>query len=319
MSRLRPGAAGVQGANPCLHRRVAGVLAALRPGLDDRVGPSGRSPARPTRRRCLRRAASGQAAGSRGAVGRRSSDGPLCGPRARSRAARRADTRPKASAPDPGPPLAGPAETHRHAHRARPLVRPRCGRARGQRRGLGARCVGCLGAPPRDGEKLARRRVPEDLAHAGTRLVVRPSMRKGRHDPGLLPKLSTALLARRGGIPRRVPPVHATASPHCSRGGRCRVFVVRHRRSVAGGARGARHGIGDPQPSVRATMSDEHIRALRAIVRDRVRTLKAHSPRRGESGARASARRQDLVRLSARARARLTAAEVRQRAAQDQG
>jgi hypothetical protein len=66
-------------------------------------------------------------------------------------------------------------------------------------------------------------------------------------------------------------------------------------------------------------MSDEHIRALRAIVRDRVRTLKAHSPRRGESGARASARRQDLVRLSARARARLTAAEVRQRAAQDQG
>jgi hypothetical protein len=62
-------------------------------------------------------------------------------------------------------------------------------------------------------------------------------------------------------------------------------------------------------------MSDAHIRALQDIVRRRVRTLKAHQPRAGESGARAGLRREDLARLSARARARLAAAEARRRAA----
>jgi hypothetical protein len=66
-------------------------------------------------------------------------------------------------------------------------------------------------------------------------------------------------------------------------------------------------------------MSDEHIRALREIVRRRFRTLKAHRPRAGESGAQAGSRREDLARLSARARARLAAAEARRRADADEG
>jgi hypothetical protein len=66
-------------------------------------------------------------------------------------------------------------------------------------------------------------------------------------------------------------------------------------------------------------MSDEHIRALRDLVRHRVRTLKAHRARPGESGAGAGSRRQDLERLSARDRTRLAAAEARRRTATDEG
>lgn len=64
-------------------------------------------------------------------------------------------------------------------------------------------------------------------------------------------------------------------------------------------------------------MSDEHLRVLRDIVRHRVRVLERHRPRPGESGAQSSSRREDLVRLSARARTRLAAAEVRRRVARD--
>jgi hypothetical protein len=64
-------------------------------------------------------------------------------------------------------------------------------------------------------------------------------------------------------------------------------------------------------------MSDKHVRVLRDIVRQRVRKLREHSARPGESSDRASSRRRDLERLSARARTRLVAAEVRRRAARD--
>ena len=64
-------------------------------------------------------------------------------------------------------------------------------------------------------------------------------------------------------------------------------------------------------------MSDRHLRALREIVRHRVRTLRDYSARPGESTAQASSRREDLERLSARARARLVAAEARRLATRD--
>jgi hypothetical protein len=64
-------------------------------------------------------------------------------------------------------------------------------------------------------------------------------------------------------------------------------------------------------------MSDAHIRALRDSVRQRVRTLKAHRARAGETNALASARLDDLERLSARDRARLAAAEAKRRSAPD--
>jgi hypothetical protein len=64
-------------------------------------------------------------------------------------------------------------------------------------------------------------------------------------------------------------------------------------------------------------VSDKHLRVLRDLVSHRVRTLNAHRARPGESSARASARRRDLERLSARARTRLAAAEARRRAARD--
>lgn len=64
-------------------------------------------------------------------------------------------------------------------------------------------------------------------------------------------------------------------------------------------------------------MTEKHLRVLRDIVRHRVRTLADHRARPGESSAQAGSRRQDLERLSARARARLVAAEVRRRAARD--
>jgi hypothetical protein len=64
-------------------------------------------------------------------------------------------------------------------------------------------------------------------------------------------------------------------------------------------------------------MSDKHLRVLRDIVRHRVGMLEKHRPRPGESRAQSSSRREDLVRLSARARTRLAAAEVRRRVARD--
>jgi hypothetical protein len=64
-------------------------------------------------------------------------------------------------------------------------------------------------------------------------------------------------------------------------------------------------------------VTDNHLRVLRDIVRHRVDMLDKHSPRPGESSAQSGSRREDLVRLSARARTRLAAAEVRRRVARD--
>jgi hypothetical protein len=64
-------------------------------------------------------------------------------------------------------------------------------------------------------------------------------------------------------------------------------------------------------------VSDAHLRVLRDIVRHRVGMLERHRPRAGESSAQSRSRREDLERLSARARTRLAAAEVRRRAARD--
>jgi hypothetical protein len=64
-------------------------------------------------------------------------------------------------------------------------------------------------------------------------------------------------------------------------------------------------------------MSDKHLRVLRDIVRHRVGLVEKHRPRPGESTAQSGSRREDLVRLSARARARLAAAEVRRRAVRE--
>jgi hypothetical protein len=64
-------------------------------------------------------------------------------------------------------------------------------------------------------------------------------------------------------------------------------------------------------------MSDKHLRVLRDIVRHRVGMLEKHRPRPGESSAQSGSRREDLERLSARARTRLAAAEVRRRAVRD--
>ena len=61
-------------------------------------------------------------------------------------------------------------------------------------------------------------------------------------------------------------------------------------------------------------MTDRHLRVLRDIVRHRVEMLDKYAPRPGESSAQSGSRRDDLVRLSARARTRLVAAEVRRRA-----
>ncbi|MGZ6343668.1 MAG: hypothetical protein ACXWOT_11710 [Candidatus Limnocylindrales bacterium] len=66
-------------------------------------------------------------------------------------------------------------------------------------------------------------------------------------------------------------------------------------------------------------MSDRHLRVLRDIVRHRVEMLDRHSPRPGETSAQSGLRRQDLVLLSARARTRLAAAEVRRRVVRDRG
>jgi hypothetical protein len=64
-------------------------------------------------------------------------------------------------------------------------------------------------------------------------------------------------------------------------------------------------------------VTDNHLRVLRDIVRHRVEMLDKHRPRPGESSAQSGSRREDLVRLSARARTRLAAAEVRRRAVRD--
>ena len=64
-------------------------------------------------------------------------------------------------------------------------------------------------------------------------------------------------------------------------------------------------------------MSDKHLRVLRDIVRHRVGMLEKHRPRPGESSAQSGSRREDLERLSARARTRLAAAEVRRSAVRD--
>ena len=64
-------------------------------------------------------------------------------------------------------------------------------------------------------------------------------------------------------------------------------------------------------------MSDKHLRVLRDIVRHRVGMLERHRPRPGESSAQSGSRREDLERLSARARTRLAAAEVRRSALRD--
>ena len=64
-------------------------------------------------------------------------------------------------------------------------------------------------------------------------------------------------------------------------------------------------------------MSDKHLRVLRDIVRHRVGMLEKHRPRPGESSAQSRSRRADLERLSASARTRLAAAEVRRTAVRD--
>jgi hypothetical protein len=64
-------------------------------------------------------------------------------------------------------------------------------------------------------------------------------------------------------------------------------------------------------------VSDKHLRVLRDIVRHRVGMLEKHRPRPGESSAQSGSRREDLERLSARARTRLAAAEVRRTAVRD--
>ena len=64
-------------------------------------------------------------------------------------------------------------------------------------------------------------------------------------------------------------------------------------------------------------MTDNHLRVLRDIVRHRVEMLDRHRSRLGESTEQFGSRCEDLVRLSARARTRLAAAEVRRRVARD--
>jgi hypothetical protein len=64
-------------------------------------------------------------------------------------------------------------------------------------------------------------------------------------------------------------------------------------------------------------VSDKHLRVLRDIVRHRVGMLERHRPRPGESSAQSGSRRKDLERLSASARTRLAAAEVRRSALRD--
>jgi hypothetical protein len=64
-------------------------------------------------------------------------------------------------------------------------------------------------------------------------------------------------------------------------------------------------------------VSDKHLRVLRDIVRHRVGMLEKHRPRPGESSAQSGSRREDLERLSARARTCLAAAEVRRTAVRD--
>jgi hypothetical protein len=66
-------------------------------------------------------------------------------------------------------------------------------------------------------------------------------------------------------------------------------------------------------------MSDKHLRVLRDVVRHRVGLLEKHRQRPGESSAQSGSRRNDLERLSARARARLAAAEIRRRVVREQG
>jgi hypothetical protein len=64
-------------------------------------------------------------------------------------------------------------------------------------------------------------------------------------------------------------------------------------------------------------VTDNHLRVLRDIVRHRVEMLDQHRARPGETKEQSGSRREDLVRLSARARTRLAAAEVRRRAARN--
>jgi hypothetical protein len=64
-------------------------------------------------------------------------------------------------------------------------------------------------------------------------------------------------------------------------------------------------------------VSDKHLRVLRDIVRHRVGMLERHRARPGESSDESRSRREDLERLSARARTRLAAAEVRRRVVRD--
>jgi hypothetical protein len=64
-------------------------------------------------------------------------------------------------------------------------------------------------------------------------------------------------------------------------------------------------------------VSDQHLRVLRDIVRHRAGMLERHRPRPGETSAQSRLRRDDLERLSARARTRFAAAEVRRRFVRD--
>jgi hypothetical protein len=64
-------------------------------------------------------------------------------------------------------------------------------------------------------------------------------------------------------------------------------------------------------------VTDKHLRVLRDIVRHRVEMLDKHAPRPGETSAQSGSRREDLVRLSARARTRLVAAQLRRRVVRD--
>jgi hypothetical protein len=70
-------------------------------------------------------------------------------------------------------------------------------------------------------------------ARAASRMVVRASTRKGRHDPALLPKLPVALHPRLGGAPHGLPPVRPGARAGRGRAGGARLPPVRRRRSGA--------------------------------------------------------------------------------------
>src|ERR671932_2857042 len=70
-------------------------------------------------------------------------------------------------------------------------------------------------------------------ARAASRMVVRASTRKGRHDPALLPKLPVALYPRLGSAPHGLPPVRPGARARPGGTGGARLPPVRRRRSGA--------------------------------------------------------------------------------------